>query len=856
MAETVTITIDGQQFQVPKGINLVDAAKMSGTDIPVFCYHPKMDPVGMCRMCLVELGSVVTNRETGEPDVDDNGDPVVRWFPKLQTACTQTVSEGMVVRGATQRVRDARDDILEFILTSHPLDCPICDKGGECPLQNLTMAYGPGESRFVFDDKIRLDKHVPLGDLIYLDRERCIQCARCTRFCDEVVGDDVLAFHERGRRLQIVTISDPPFDTKFSGNTTDICPVGALTTADFRFGARPWELDEVPSICPHCPVGCNISASTRLDRDFGGKKVIKRIMPRQNEHVNEIWICDKGRFGHHHARAEERLTTPLLRRGDEWVAVDWDTAYSEIAGRLKKAGDNVAFLAGNNLSNEDLWELRKLAHRTSNTPRLGVWPAFMTGADAVAQAGVGTGTRLQDMGPDSAILVIASDFEEEAPVWWLQVKQAADRGAKVVVANGRPTKLDRYATEVVHYEYGDAVAVLNSFAARARSKNKIDADFTARVDGAAELEAELKGTRVPFADAAETLLDAEDLVIFAGGEGLTLDQHRELMQAAANLLLLTGHAGKPNNGLVPVWPGANLQGAFDLGFSAETTAALADQPPTVWFIGSADPAAEDAALVQSLANAEFVVVSTQFMTPTAAHANVILPAQSFAEREGTFTNGMRRVQRFYTAQGPVGDTLPEWRIYANIGARLGGDKPRISAALVMRDITQNVPRYAAMAYPALAAVEKQFPDVGGDDLYYGGTAYTNTGGLGIQWPANAEDESARLQVRPVQLDGYQIEGLFAVPVRVLYDRSTLFEQSEMMHTHVPEPFAEINNQDAAHIGIVDGEVIRLNVNGAQHLLTARVNGQAPAGVVLVPQLLSKTPIVIGPAACAIEKIGE
>ncbi len=221
----------------------------------------------------------------------------------------------MVVRTQTIPVQDAREDIIEFILTSHPLDCPICDKGGECPLQNLTMAFGKGESRMAFSDKLKLDKHVPLGDLIYLDRERCIQCGRCVRFQDEIVDDPVLEFHNRGRRLEIVTFSDPGFDSYWSGNTTDICPVGALTTADFRFGARPWELTPVASVCTHCPVGCNMTMSTRREAVAGGRNVIKRIMPRQNETVNEIWICDKGRFVHHFADSPERLTHPLGTQG-------------------------------------------------------------------------------------------------------------------------------------------------------------------------------------------------------------------------------------------------------------------------------------------------------------------------------------------------------------------------------------------------------------------------------------------------------------------------------------------------------------------------------------------------------------
>ncbi|MCX8025299.1 MAG: 2Fe-2S iron-sulfur cluster-binding protein, partial [Thermanaerothrix sp.] len=259
MGKMVTLTIDDQVVSVPQGTLIVDAAKKAGIDIPVFCYHPKMEPVGMCRMCLVEVGRPVIDRTTGQPVLEADGSPKIQFGPKLETACTTPVSEGMVVRTQTQVVAEARRGIIEFLLTSHPLDCPICDKGGECPLQNLTMAYGPGESRFRYEDKMHLAKHLPLGELIYLDRERCILCGRCVRFQSTVVDDPVIAFSQRGRALQIVTFSEPGFDSYFSGNTTDICPVGALTTADFRFGARPWEMTPSASICPHCPVGCNIT---------------------------------------------------------------------------------------------------------------------------------------------------------------------------------------------------------------------------------------------------------------------------------------------------------------------------------------------------------------------------------------------------------------------------------------------------------------------------------------------------------------------------------------------------------------------------------------------------------------------
>jgi ferredoxin len=295
----------------------------SGIDIPVFCYHPKMEPVGMCRMCLVEVGRPMMDRTTGRAVLDDDGQPKLQFGPKLETACTTPISDGMMVLTKSEKALAGQKSTVEFLLTSHPLDCPVCDKGGECPLQNLTMAHGPGESRSSFDEKMRLEKNVPLSELIYLDEERCIQCGRCVRFQDEIAGDPVLSFDERGRSMRIVSLSEPGFDSVFSGNTTDICPVGALTTADFRFGARPWELTSSASICGQCPVGCNITFNTRREAGSDGRIVVKRVMPRQNEEVNEIWICDKGRFAYHYGESQERLSKPLVRKDGKLARSSW-----------------------------------------------------------------------------------------------------------------------------------------------------------------------------------------------------------------------------------------------------------------------------------------------------------------------------------------------------------------------------------------------------------------------------------------------------------------------------------------------------------------------------------------------------
>ena len=397
MADLVKLIIDDTEYEVPKGMNLVDAAKhYAGVDIPVFCYHPKLGHDGNCRMCLIELATPRPNRETGEMEL--------AWFPTLQTACTQSVSDGMAIRTVTDKVTNGRREILEFLLSSHPLDCPICDKGGECPLQNLTMRHGPGTSRMYWDEKMHLGKHVPLGEIIYLDQERCIQCARCIRFQDKIAGEHVLDFSDRGRHSHIITNSEPGFDSIFSGNTTDICPVGALTTADFRFNARPWEMTPVATVCSECSVGCNMTFDTRTDREAEGRTTIKRVMPRQNEAVNEVWICDKGRFTHHHMDHADRIASPKMRKGGKLVDVTWDEALDAVAGHFKSAAHEIAALAGGRLSNEDYYAIQKLV-RSRGSHSLSAYPHAVAGGEIAAQVGVGVGTDLQQLGAGDVILV-------------------------------------------------------------------------------------------------------------------------------------------------------------------------------------------------------------------------------------------------------------------------------------------------------------------------------------------------------------------------------------------------------------------------------------------------------------------
>jgi len=826
MSNTVKIIIDDQEYQVPAGSNLVDAAKWNANnDIPVFCYHPKMEPVGMCRMCLVEMGSIEKDRATGELVLDEKGNAKVRWMPKLQTACTQRVSDGLVIRTTSKQVDEARENVLEFLLTSHPLDCPICDKGGECPLQNLTMEHGPAASRMNFADKQHLDKHVPLGDLIYLDEERCIQCARCVRFQDEIVGDDVLAFHERGRKLQIITNSEPGFDTYFSGNTTDICPVGALTTADFRFGARPWELTEVPSIDPFDAAGSNISLSTRLDRDFGGRAMIKRVMPRQNEFVNEIWISDKTRFGHHFTRSENRLLRPMMRNsGGALVPMSWTEAYEAIAPKLWGAGSSIAAIAGSGMSNEDLWTLRQLITGLGGTS-LGAWPYTHAGADLVAQVGVGVGTNLGSLGKGDAVMIIASDLEEEVPMWRLRIKQAHDRGAYVVVANARKTRMDDFASAVVRYEYGQ--------------------------------EPDIRKMGEQYPEVAEKLMGATNFIIVAGAEGLSLDGSRALMQACANFLIETGHVGKANNGLMSTFPGPNGMGQFYMGFTPENTREIMQNPPKLLIVAQAELLADDPTAATWLSQVETVISLNLFPDAVAAHASFVLPIQSFAERDGTFTNGERRVQRFYTAQGPMGESLPTWQILTRIGDKLGQGRAKLSAASVMLEITQNVPAFAGMTFKELAKVERQFPEVGGSDLYYGGTAYQNKGGLGIQISTAADQGEAVTSgdVTMPETPKANAGELMIVPSTRLYNRESIFEPSALVHPRVMAPYIEINSADASRMGIKQGDVVEVTVQDHTKVrVRAYVNGGAPVGSAVLPRHLTTTATPLMPAPGQIVKV--
>lgn len=879
MADTefVTIYIDDQEVQAPKGTVVVEAAKAAGVEIPVFCHHSKLEPVGMCRMCLVEVGQPARDK-SGNVELHEDGTPVIRWFPKLMTGCTTPVSNGMRVRVDTQRVADAWRGTLEFLLTSHPLDCPVCDKGGECPLQDLTMKFGPDSSRFYVGSKLHFEKPLPLSELIWLDQERCIYCARCIRFCDEIAGDPVLSFAERNRVQRIVTYSDPPVDSYFSGNTTDVCPVGALTTDDFRFKARAWELNNVPSICPHCPVGCNIVVGERAND-------IKRIMPRDNEWVNEIWICDKGRFGHHFVTAEDRLETPLIKQEDgTFRSASWEEALDEVANRLAgiasaEGAAAIGGLAGSKVPNEDLFLFVTFFRDVLGSPNVDHrlhWPVGTGIERAVADVGLAGGANLGALGKGSTILLIGSDLQEEQPVTYLRVRKARGKGADVIVAQARPVKEQREASHRLSpqggYRTGGEAHLVAALLKALFERTDVPADVLETVEDGPKLRAAfeelsldtLAETAGVDADevraAAATIAEADDLVVMVGREALIgADANASaLVNAAVGLLVATGKAGKKNSGLVALWPHNNSQGACDMGVlpdmlpgyeAAEEVGATVDEmldgqaDLKALYVMGADPARDRPESRDVLAALDFLVVQELFLTETAQLADVVLPAAAFAEREGTFTSMERRVQRFDQARWAPGDAMEDWWIIAQLAERFDASWPPYAESIdVMADIAGRVALYEGMTYGALEGEPVEWTTTAADHhirFAYTGTAPTNSW-FGKQWAVSAEAGRPYrirwpgLRPPPVSDEAIRITRCRVIPQRRLYDNGTLIRKTTLLDQRRTRPYVLLSATDAERRGIAEGESVRISVNGASVTVPARIEPRLQAGAIVLP----------------------
>ncbi|MGB0098474.1 MAG: NADH-quinone oxidoreductase subunit NuoG, partial [Solirubrobacteraceae bacterium] len=428
----IQLTVDGREVRAPEGMMLVDAAKFGDIEIPYFCYQPKLgNPVGACRMCLVEIEGI----------------------PKLQTSCSTPVKDGMVVHTQTERVRHAQNAIVEFLLVNHPLDCPVCDKGGECPLQDITFGWGAGRSRFI-EPKRHFEKPLALSPLIAIDRERCILCYRCVRFSQEISEDYQLIFAERGAHTFVSTHNGHPYFAPFSGNIIELCPVGALTSQPYRFRARPWDIEGAGGICTLCPSQCNVEFTVRDDK-------VLRVLARDHDQVDDGWLCDKGRFAYQAIHVDQRITAPLVRDGGELREVSWERALDVAAGLAKHNG-RVGALVGGQATNEEGFLLQRLMRQGLQSPHI---DSREGGSVPVELARALAAPALQATVPDlefaHTVLVLGCEPLDDAPILDLRIRKGVRRrGMQLAVATARPSALDVNAQGLVRYAPGEEAEFL------------------------------------------------------------------------------------------------------------------------------------------------------------------------------------------------------------------------------------------------------------------------------------------------------------------------------------------------------------------------------------------------------------
>jgi NADH-quinone oxidoreductase subunit G len=621
-ADTVKLTIDGRELSAPKGMLLVEAAKLIGVDIPIFCYEPRLKPVGACRMCLVQIEKL----------------------PRLQTACTTPVAADMMVHTNTPEVIAAQNGVLELLLANHPLDCPICDKGGECPLQDNTFTYGPGASRFT-EEKRHKEKAFPLGEQIVLDRERCIMCYRCVRFHQEIPGDEALAAVQRGAESEIATLHGEPYNSIFAGNTIELCPVGALTSRQYRFKARPWDLVRTPSICNGCSVGCNIEVHSRTE-------TVLRLVSRANPAVDDGWLCDRGRFGTIPTPQACRPARPMLRQAGELVPATWQQAFARTAELLANGG---AVLASTGLSNEALWLLQHLASRLP----VALWPA-------VTDAWPVDGT-IHNLARSKSIVLVGLDVWNELPVLALWIRKAVQAGAKLVVL-GERNGLWRNTAVWLQGEPGAFVEPL--------------------------LEALREGitsATTPEIAAAGSALNSQVPAVLLAHPSLVHTRRVALVSLAQAI----GASGE--NGMVgaPLL-GANGRGALDLApdlartdphraLTSSSVLAIGDEPWTDLPSGSFS---------------RLVVASSQAVAAEDPRVEVLLPMAHAYERQGSVTNLEGRLQRQEGGAAPPPHARADWGIVAALAQHLGVPGPSPDNLEVIR-------ASIADEHPSLADVLRQ-----------------------------------------------------------------------------------------------------------------------------------------------------
>jgi NADH-quinone oxidoreductase subunit G len=614
----VNLTIDGHAISVPDGTLVVEAAKTVGIEIPVFCYHHKLEPVGACRMCLVEIAP---------------GPPVA------QAGCIRPVAEGMVVKTLSAMAVQARADILEYELVNHPLDCPVCDKGGECPLQDFTFRHGYPTSR-IDGPRLHFKKPIPLSETIALDRERCVLCYRCTRYYDEITWKQELTVEQRGVQSYIASQFDQPLQSIFSGNIIDLCPVGALTSRVWRFESRPWDMTHTPTICSKCAVGCNVNLWQRRGQ-------LVRVTSRENASIDDGWICDRGRFDYTDVNEPSRLRTPRI----EGSRATWADALTAVANGIKGKGSKLGISLPNDITNEEAFLFKRLLAG----PLSGAL-VKMHGRTALPRPASNT-LRIKEIEDARVIVVVASDTENDVPIVNLRIKKAVSkRGARLIVIHPDGVDLDRDpGTLHIRNAPGSAAADVRKLASH-------------------EL---LKSPAGPVA------------ILFGDGHGS--EEIVDLTKSCRELADAVG--GK----VMPLYRATNERGALAAGVAGWDSldgveALLSWGPPPAAGIGK---------------NVKFLAAWDHLPRPENERANVVLPATTFAQRQGSYTNLEGTVQ-FLRPPIEVDAPLKEsWEVLTELGVALGMNLDYAGVFAIQREAAAAIPELAALAQPPSAEPEPQ-----------------------------------------------------------------------------------------------------------------------------------------------------
>jgi NADH-quinone oxidoreductase subunit G len=616
----VTITVNDRQIQVRKGSWLLHACLDNGIPVPFFCDHRKLDPIGACRMCLVQIEKV----------------------PRLATSCTVACTEGMVVETETAAVLEARAGVIEFLLINHPLDCPVCDKGGECDLQDYSIYHGTGLSSFV-EDKLKYPKPIPLSDRILLDMERCIKCERCVRFFDEITEDGQLVLLNRGVHTMIGTFGGRPLDSNFQGNIMELCPVGALTSSDWRFATRPWDMRSTPSVCPTCSVGCNISVQTRDDR-------LVRYMSRENPHVDDGWLCDRGRYGFHFVHRPGRILRPRMKTAGTSEPLEYEIAVQKVASELQRVvhdhgAESVGAIASPQATNEELFLFQRWVREVIGSPNLDHRAATVESAPSPDDFRLA----LEDFASCQVIFILGDQPTlDAAPILELRLKKAR-RSAKtrLVLAHSRS------AAELVE-EVPDGATLAGVIAPESLAAEAV------------ALAAQL----------VEKGLDARRLTVLPAANS----------RGAADLGCLPKHT--------PGYQGADGTSGMS---TVEILEAAADGRLKALVLMGPSPL-EDLApkdlVEKAIAAVELLVVFDVLEGPLSEAAHIVLPLHTFAEKDGTYTNLEGRIQRVRQAIPPVAPTVSDWRLWTDLANAWEAGWTYRQPQDVMSDIIAAVPAYA------------------------------------------------------------------------------------------------------------------------------------------------------------------